>query len=65
MRPYRCYFLDAHGAIAGVHVLVCADDREASVLAPELLAQRPEHSGLEVWDRSRRIAIHTADPRHV
>ena len=64
MRPYRCYFLDDHGAIRGVQVMVCLDDRELAELAPRLLASHPDHAGVEVWERSRRVLLQTAEPRH-
>jgi hypothetical protein len=64
MRPYRCYFLDAHGLIKGLQVVVCNGDREVDEIASGLLAQRPEHRGIEVWNRSRRVSLHTADSQH-
>ena len=64
MRPYRCYFLDDHGRIKDTRVVVCNGDREVERIAFGLLAERPEHRGVEVWNRSRRVGLQTADPQH-
>jgi hypothetical protein len=60
MRPYRCYFLNAYGAIVGIQMVVCQDDSEAVELTPQLLARHPEHYGVEVWERSRLITLQSA-----
>ena len=64
MRPYRCYLLDDHGLIRGQRLVLCNDDLEVSRIAQGLLAEHPQLRGVEVWNRSRRIELRAADPRH-
>ncbi len=51
-RAYRIYLLGADDHIKIAHVLDCATDEEALVLAARELAD--EHA-LEIWDRNRFI----------
>ena len=64
MRPYRCYFLDAHGLIKDIRVVVCDGDREVDRIASDLLAEHPQLSSVEIWSRSRRVGLLAADPNH-
>jgi len=53
---YRCYFLDMHSTIARVEVIEAETDAEALERAAiALRAQGDGFSGVEVWDRGRRI----------
>jgi hypothetical protein len=53
---YRCYFLDMHSTIARVEVIEAETDAEAlEPAAIALRAQGDSFSGVEVWDRGRRI----------
>jgi hypothetical protein len=57
MAEYRCYLLDAVGAIRGVEAMACDGDDRAVARAWELLRRRPEYSGFEVWQRNRRVHV--------
>ncbi|WP_164934901.1 hypothetical protein [Bradyrhizobium zhanjiangense] len=50
---YRVYSLDAEGHIFSVREITCADDEEAKRLTRAML----DGHDLEVWDRSRRVAV--------
>jgi hypothetical protein len=55
MQRYTCFLLDARGAIRGAEPIGAADDAEAWEAARRLLAERPNFSAVEVWERQRRI----------
>lgn len=51
----RCYFLNAERHIVGVEAITdCADDTAARRIAMTLLNERPQYSGVAVWERSRK-----------
>jgi hypothetical protein len=64
MRPYRCYFVDAHGLIKDTRMVLCEGDREVDAVASGLLAERPQLSGVEIWNRCRKVGFRSADPQH-
>jgi len=57
MAQYRCYLLDAAGAIRGVETVIGVDDGSALEAAREVLARRPDFAGFELWRRDRRIYV--------
>lgn len=57
MRSYRCYPHDCRYEIATVEIIHCADDMEARRRADDLLVQRPEFHGVEVWELDRRVYV--------
>jgi hypothetical protein len=57
MTDYRCYLLDAYGAIRGVVPMACDGDDRAVARARDLLVRRPEYSGFELWQRDRRVHV--------
>jgi hypothetical protein len=50
----RCHLLDCRNEIAAIEVIHCGYDREARQRTDDLLAQRPEFRGVEVWELDRR-----------
>jgi hypothetical protein len=58
---YRCYLLDAQSHIALAEVIECFDDDEARLKARKILAEKPYYSGVEVWERDRRVHVHLSD----
>ncbi len=61
MRFYRCYFLDKEARISALEVVECGSDDEARQMALKMLAERPHHFTVEVWDQARRILCHDRD----
>jgi hypothetical protein len=59
-QAYRCYLLDEDHHIAAVEVIECRDDRDAKRRAEEILAAQPVFSGAELWDRDRRVDVHSS-----
>jgi hypothetical protein len=57
MRSYRCYLLDCRNEIATIEMIHCAYDMEARQRADDLLVQRPEFHGVEVWQLERRVYV--------
>jgi hypothetical protein len=57
MVQYRCYLLDGAGAIRGVETVDGIDDIHAIVEARELLVERRQFVGFELWLRNRRICV--------
>jgi hypothetical protein len=56
MADYRCYFLNDSRHIVGVENLTrCPDDSEARVRAITLLQERPQFSGVAVWELNRKV----------
>jgi hypothetical protein len=58
LHTYRCYLLDAQSHIASAEVIECVDDAAAKSRAREILAEKPNYRGIEIWDRDRRVHIH-------
>lgn len=59
MSEYCCFFLDDEDRVSGAESLLDhRDDGEAVDLAVCLLAERPYHHAVEVWDGSRLISRH-------
>jgi hypothetical protein len=58
MRDYRCYFLNVNDRIDEVMELDCVCDDEAEIAANRLLAERPYHHAVEVWQRRRCVSRH-------
>ena len=63
MRPYFCYFLDDHGAIVGLQVMVCADEREPIERPPTCWPAIPTAWAWR-FGAARRVLLRTAEPRH-
>lgn len=60
MAEYCCFFLDDQDQVSGAESLSDhPDDGEAVDHALCLLAERPYHHGIEVWDDNRLISRHT------
>ena len=59
---YRCYFLDLHSKIAAVEIIQADTDADAVLRADILFRERGAgYTGIEVWDRGRRIERQLAD----
>jgi hypothetical protein len=58
MAIYRCYFCNKVGSITDWKALDCDTDAEAEQLSTTLLAERPQHYSVEVWDLGRRAFHH-------
>lgn len=53
---YRCYFLDLHSKIAAVEIIEADTDAEAVARGDGLFREKDAGiSGIEVWDRARRV----------
>jgi hypothetical protein len=63
LHTYRCYLLDAQYHIALAEVIECRDDDAAKLKAREILAEKPNFRGIEVWERDRRVHIHLSSDR--
>jgi hypothetical protein len=55
MHAYRCYLLDASNHIASVELIRCPDDDAAKLRAHDILAEQPQVSAVEVWQRARQV----------
>lgn len=56
MPSYRCYFLDGNDRIAGPAEIIEAEViGEAIDRALAILAGRPWHRGVELWDGGMRV----------
>jgi predicted translin family RNA/ssDNA-binding protein len=56
MAHYRCYFFNAARHIIAVENLTeCQDDAEAREQAIKLLHERPQYSGIAVWELHRKV----------
>ena len=55
MQSYRCYFLDGANAIKDVAILNCEADGDVPRHARELLQDRTDFSGIEVWEGPRKV----------
>jgi hypothetical protein len=64
MSFYRCYFFNKNGSVTDWKPLDCDTDAEAERLSTELLADRPQHHAVEVWDLSRRAFHHARKVVH-
>ena len=59
---YRCYFLNLHSAIAAVEIIEAETDTDAVARGDALFrAKGAGFSGVEVWDRGRRIERTVSD----
>ena len=66
MPSYRCYFLDLHAKIAGVEIIEADTDSEAIVQGDTVFRDKGAgFSGVEVWDRGRRIERKLNDPEQI
>jgi hypothetical protein len=52
------YFLNVNDRIDEVMELDCVCDDEAELVANRLLAERPYHHAVEVWQRRRCVSRH-------
>ncbi len=60
MALYTYYLLNGDGSVPGFEFDQCSDDVEARLRALELLARRPERSGVEIWREDRLVSRHVA-----
>ena len=51
-RAYRVFRLDSHGRVASAEIIPAASDDHARSIAEQL----PNGHGLELWERTRRLA---------
>src|SRR6266481_3608072 len=58
LRLYRCFLLDADSHIASAQVIACSDDDAAKLRGREILADKPECRGFELWELDRRVHVH-------
>lgn len=59
---YRCYFLDLHAKIAGVEIIEADTDIDAVARGDALFREKGAgFSGIEVWDRLRRVERQWSD----
>ena len=58
MALYTYYLLNGDGSVPGFEFDQCGDDVEARLRALELLARRPERSGVEIWRDDRLVSRH-------
>ena len=61
MAVYTYYLLNGDGSVPGFEFDQCRDDVEAQLRAMEVLARRPERSGVEIWRDDRLIARHLVE----
>ena len=61
MAVYTYYLLNRDGSVPGFEFDQCGDDVEARLRALELLARRPERSGVEIWRDDRLVSRHAAE----
>ncbi|MGH7089039.1 MAG: hypothetical protein ACREFQ_09080 [Stellaceae bacterium] len=57
MADYRCYFLDAQGAIRSVREIESVSDSDAVNMARDAFAQQRHFRGFELWQRNRRVHL--------
>ena len=60
MAIYTYYLLNLDGSVPGFEFDQCRDDVEARLRALEMLARRPERSGVEIWRDDTLVARHMA-----
>jgi hypothetical protein len=66
MPSYRCYFLDLHAKVAGVEIIDADTDSEAIVQGDTVFRDKGAgFSGIEVWDRGRRVERKLKDPEQI
>jgi hypothetical protein len=59
MSDYRCLFVDDQDQVKDIEPLAsCWDDAGADRVAVTMLAGRPPHHAVEVWDRGRKVSRH-------
>jgi hypothetical protein len=58
LRLYRCFLLDARSHIASAQVIACSGDDAAKLRGREILADKPECRGFELWELDRRVHVH-------
>ena len=61
MGIYTYYLLNGDGSVPAFEFDQCRDDGEARLRALQMLAQRPERSGVEIWRDDRLVARHMAE----
>jgi len=57
MTEYRCYLIDAVGAIRHAELIIAADDAHAVTVARRCLSEHSEFNGLELWQSRRRVHL--------
>ena len=57
MTDYRCYLLDARGAIRSVQEIDSINDGDALKAARDVFARQPHFFGFELWQRNRRVHL--------
>ena len=63
MSDYCYFFLDERDQVSATENLVDGqDDAEANHVAVKMLAERPHHHAVEVWNGSRMISRHLRTP---
>ncbi len=60
MALYTYYLLNGDGSVPGFEFDQCRDDVEARLRALEMLARRPERSGVEIWCGDQLVSRHMA-----
>ena len=55
VKGYRCYLMSG-GNIQAVQIFECANDAEVILKANELLASKPQHPAVEIWEGKRFVA---------
>ncbi len=58
MLTYRCYLVDHGQRIIGAELIEADDDARAVERAEALCEVRYECSGIELWERARRIHVY-------
>jgi hypothetical protein len=57
MADYRCYLLDAQGAIRSVREIESGSDLDAVARARDVFARQSGFRGFELWQRARRVHL--------
>jgi hypothetical protein len=59
---YRFYFMNPSDAISSVENLDCTADDEARRHATDMLAARPHHYAIEIWQLDASLLVMTEAP---
>jgi len=62
LAQYRCYFLDATGALTADETIECAGEQEAVDMALTMLQRRPHHHGIELRKGARVVHMEVRIP---
>ncbi|HEX8570829.1 MAG TPA: hypothetical protein VF699_13045 [Caulobacteraceae bacterium] len=60
MAVYTYYLLNDDGSVPAFEFDQCGDDVEARLRAMEVLARRPERTGVEIWRDDQFVGRHPA-----